>query len=69
MNGYMTASEFEKEMRAIQERSKNDPEGMHAAMDELMVTVLRQHGFDAGCDIFEWVNKWYLMTQSLKSHL
>jgi hypothetical protein len=53
MSGYMTASEFEKEMAQIKTRYEGDHEGMHRAMDELMVTVLRQHGFDAGCDIFE----------------
>lgn len=59
MNGFIFASEFEKEMLAIRKRYENDPEAMHRAMDNLMITVLRQHGFDAGCDIFESADKWY----------
>lgn len=55
----MTPEEFEKEMNAIRERCKNDPERFHRHADELMCIVLKAYGFSAGIDIFEKTKKWY----------
>lgn len=59
MEGFMTASEFAIEMQKIRERRDGDPERMHCEMDDLMIRVLRQHGYDAGCDVFMNSDKWY----------
>ena len=59
MTNFMTPKEFEDEMNSIARNENNDMETTHRAMDELMIGILRQHGYDAGCDIFEETEKWY----------
>ena len=53
MNDYMTPAEFERAMKEIVEKYEAPSVGMHVAMDNLMLSVMRSRGFDAGCDIFE----------------
>ena len=55
----MAPEEFEREMNAIRERYKKDPEGFHCRADELMCDLLRANGYGAGVDIFVKTNKWY----------
>ena len=55
MNDYMTAAEFERKMKEIQEKYGTDYEGMRYEMGCLILAVLRSRGFDAGCDIYQKV--------------
>lgn len=55
----MTPDEFATAMRAISDRSQTDPESGHADADLLLVETLRTHGYDAGCDVYSHVRKWY----------
>lgn len=59
METYMTVSEAEREALAIIEKYGHDQEESHRAMDELMVQILRQHGYEALCKLFENMAKWY----------
>ncbi len=59
MESFMTARETEREALAIIAKYPNDPEARHQAMDDLMVQILRQHGYEALCKLFESIEKWY----------
>lgn len=59
MESFMTAREAEREALAIIERYDDDVELRHEAMDDLMVQILRQHGYEAICKLFEEMHKWY----------
>lgn len=52
----ITPAEFAKQMVELH---CGDIEGDHGEMDKLMVKVLRQLGYGAGCDIFDACEKWY----------
>ena len=53
MESFMTAREAEREAMAIIEKYGHDQEESHRAMDELMLKILRQHGYEALCKLFE----------------
>ena len=61
MESFMTAREAEREAMAIIEKYGHDQEESHRAMDELMLKILRQHGYEALCKLieFEEMHKWY----------
>lgn len=59
MESFMTAREAEREAKAIIEKYGHDPEESHRAMDELMLKILRQHGYETICKLFEEMHKWY----------
>lgn len=59
MESFLTAREAEREALAIIERYGSDAEARHKAMDDLMVQILRQHGYEALCKLFESIEKWY----------
>ena len=59
MESFLTAREAEREALAIIERYGSDVEVRHKAMDDLMVQILRQHGYEALCKLFESIEKWY----------
>lgn len=53
----MTPEQFKAEM---EELAKNgDLEDRHGLADDLMCSVLRDLGYGAGVDRFEWLEKWY----------
>jgi hypothetical protein len=55
----MTPEEFATTMRAIVDSSQADPEEGHADADALLVRALRDAGYDAGCNAYMMVRKWY----------
>lgn len=59
MESFMTAREAEREAMAIIERYGSDIETRHKAMDDLFVQILRQHGYEALCKLFESIEKRY----------
>ena len=59
MESFMTAREAEQEALAIIEWYASDTEERHRVMDELMLKILRQHGYEALCKLFEQMYKWY----------
>lgn len=50
---------FNKSMQIAHEKYKDDPEEVHAVMDNIMCDFLRELGFSEGVDIFKSVEKWY----------
>lgn len=59
MKTFLTAREAEREALAIIERHGSDVEARHKAMDDLFVQILRQHGYEALCKLFESIEKKY----------
>lgn len=55
----MTPIEFEKEMKKLQKKYKHDTEELHWSMDDLMMKVLIDLGYDKGVNIFTQQEKWY----------
>lgn len=55
----MTATEFENEMKKIQEQYNGDIELVHYYMDELMAKLLKKLGYGKGIKVFESQRKWY----------
>ena len=53
----MTPKEFHKEMKKL--AKDKDKESRHRNMDNILVTVLRQLGYDKGCDVYDNTEKWY----------
>lgn len=53
----ITPDEFANRMRKIADIG--DTEGGHLDADDLMVQVLRSLGYDAGCDVYDSMRKWY----------
>lgn len=55
----MTPIEFEKEMKKLQKKYKDDTETLHSTMDDLMMKTLIDLGYDKGVSIFKQQEKWY----------
>ena len=55
----ITAAEFERRMKEIDENTRAGEEDCHRAADRLMCDALRSLGYDAGVEIFEKMGKWY----------
>lgn len=53
-----TPEEFAIEMQKIKDIG-GIYEVIHHKTDKLLIKVLRQQGFEKGCDIFEKMGKWY----------
>jgi hypothetical protein len=55
---------FTEQMRAIRDRQRDDSrrpdqETDHVDADDLMVAMLRHHGYDEAMDVFEQLDIWY----------
>jgi hypothetical protein len=49
----------EQRMLAIIVRDGHDPETEHLEADKTLVDALRALGYDALCDLYDQVKKWY----------
>jgi hypothetical protein len=55
----MTPAEFKRKMLEIADTVEVDQEQAHCEGDDLMIEVLRQHGYGEGCRVFNKMEKWY----------
>jgi hypothetical protein len=53
----MTPKEFEEKMKEL--KNEHDPETAHFLMDELIVSLLVELGYEDGVEIFIRQTKWY----------
>ena len=55
----MTPKEFAEEMQRVVDDEQGDSEGIHARQDDLMLRLLTELGYGAGCDIWKTGTKWF----------
>ena len=55
----MTPDEFAAELRRIDDANGGDDGDRHIEADKLLVRVLREHGYGAGCDVYEEFHRWF----------
>ncbi len=56
---FITPEQAASEMERIRNDKNGDTELLHAEMDDLMVKLLRQLGYEAAAEIFDNTYKWY----------
>ena len=55
----MSPENFEMKMKEFVDKHGHDRDALHSAMDDLMCQVLKEHGYNAGVEIFENSDIWY----------
>lgn len=51
--------EFAERMAALADAGDSDPEKTHCEADDLMLATLRSLGYEAGCILYEDLDRWY----------
>ena len=55
----IAAEQMKHISESVDDYGNNDQEEQHTMADELMLRILRQHGYGDAADIFDKMDKWY----------